>query len=57
MKKIVLSIFSVLISSAFYAQIGSFDASFNGGGYYQTINYYSSNQKIIAINNEKSFFQ
>ncbi len=56
MKKIVLSIFSVLISSAFFAQIGSFDASFNGGSYYQTINYYSSNQKIIAINNEKSFF-
>jgi uncharacterized delta-60 repeat protein len=56
MKKIVLSVFNVLIFSAYFTQIGSFDASFNGGGYYQTINYYSSSQKIIAINNEKSFF-
>jgi uncharacterized delta-60 repeat protein len=56
MKKIVFSVFNVLIFSAYFAQIGSFDASFNGGSYYQTINYYSSNQKIIAINNEKSFF-
>jgi uncharacterized delta-60 repeat protein len=56
MKKIVLNTFYLLISSAALAQIGSFDASFNGGGYYQTINYYSSSQKIIAINNEKSFF-
>ncbi len=51
MKKLLLILSSILIATSVFAQIGTFDPTFNNGGSLQTVNY-ASNAKIIPLTNE-----
>lgn len=51
MKKLLLILSSVLIATSVFAQIGTFDPTFNNGSTLETVNY-SSNAKIIPLTNE-----
>lgn len=51
MKKLLLILSSVLIATSVFAQIGTFDSTFNNGSSLQTVNY-ASNAKIIPLTNE-----
>ena len=51
MKKPLLLLSSVLIATSVFAQIGTFDPTFNNGSTLETINY-ASNAKIIPLTNE-----